>query len=199
MSDVEFLVHKAHKEELEVALWIVEQIICLLPELIHKRWQLHSLGRILSKLLHPGNAIKLRKQAIRFFLMWYQALNDNAPDYVHTMFATLVPGFHSSVLPTALSGSVFHDSQHPVAPIELLPILPPSGTDKVPEHQSKFFLEILLENMVYTVVKLEWQDKSAHHHRCFKFLLEKFKMYYLMKICPEFSYETSLYTPNLGT
>ncbi|CAH1364634.1 unnamed protein product [Tenebrio molitor] len=193
-------VHKAHKEELECTLWILEQILCLLPELIHKRWQLHSLGRILSKLLHPGNSIKLRRQAIRFFLMWYQALNDNAPDYVHNMFQTLVPGFHNPSSATMqISGSVFHDTsaQHPVTPSELLPVLPPSGGEKAPEHPSKFFLEALLEHMVHTVVKLEWQDKASHHHRCFQFLLEKFKIYYLMKIFPNFSHETSLYTPNL--
>ncbi|RZC33539.1 hypothetical protein BDFB_003365, partial [Asbolus verrucosus] len=194
-------VHKAHKEELDCTLWILEQVLCLLPELIHKRWQLHSLGRILSKLLHPGNSIKLRRQAIRFFLMWYQALNDNAPDYVHNMFETLVPGFNNPTsLPTQISGSVFHDTsaQHPVTPSELLPVLPPSGGEKGPEHPSKFFLEALLEHMVHTVIKLEWQDKAAHHHRCFHFLLEKFKVYYLMKICPNFSHESSLYTPNLG-
>lgn len=67
-----FLVHKAHKEELENALWILEQVLSLLPELIHKRWQLHSLSRILLKLLHTGNSIRVRRQAIRYFLMWYQ-------------------------------------------------------------------------------------------------------------------------------
>ncbi|KAK9694341.1 hypothetical protein QE152_g33616 [Popillia japonica] len=45
-------VHKAHKEELDCALWILEQVLALLPELIHKRWQMHSLGHILAKLLH---------------------------------------------------------------------------------------------------------------------------------------------------
>ncbi|XP_008195928.1 probable Rho GTPase-activating protein CG5521 isoform X1 [Tribolium castaneum] len=194
------LVHKAHKEELECTLWILEQVLCLLPELIHKRWQLHSLGRILSKLLHPGNSVKLRRQAIRYFLMWYQALNDNAPDYVHNMFQTLVPGFNSpSSALMQISGSVFHDTsaQNPVTASELLPVLPPSGGEKAPEHQSKFYLEALLEHMVHTVIKLEWHDKAAHHHRCFHFLLEKFKSYYLMKICPSFSHDTSLYTPNL--
>ena len=133
--------------------------------------------------------------------MWYQALNDNAPDYVHNMFQTLVPGFHNpAAVATQISGSIFHDTsaQHPVTPTELLAVLPPSGGEKAPDHPSKFFLEALLEHMVHTVVKLEWQDKAAHHHRCFHFLLEKFKTFYLMKIFPNFSYDTSLYTPNLG-
>ncbi|XP_017775856.1 PREDICTED: ral GTPase-activating protein subunit alpha-1 isoform X1 [Nicrophorus vespilloides] len=190
------LVHKAHKEELEGALWILEQVLSLLPELIHKRWQIHSLGRILSKLLHPGNTSKLRQQAIKFFLMWYQALNENAPDQVHHMFASIVPGFVAkSAFPLQASGSVFHDSsaQNPVTPIELLPILPATSSDNV----NKSYMDILLENMANTVVRLEWHDKASHHHRCFHFLLERFKIHYLPKLCPQFCQETSLYRPNL--
>ncbi|XP_057662756.1 ral GTPase-activating protein subunit alpha-1 [Diorhabda carinulata] len=194
------LVHKAHKEELECTLWILEQVLCLLPELIHRRWQLHSLSRLLAKLLHPGNSIKLRRQGIRFFLMWYQALNENAPEYVNNMFSALVPGFgNQSVFQSQHSGSVFHDTnaQYPVTASELLPILPPSSGEKAPDHISKFYLEALLEYIVHTVVKLEWQDKTSHHHRCFSFLLEKFKVYYIPKIFPNFSKDTSLYKPNL--
>ncbi|XP_050506318.1 ral GTPase-activating protein subunit alpha-1 isoform X2 [Diabrotica virgifera virgifera] len=193
-------VHKAHKEELECTLWILEQVLCLLPELIHRRWQLHSLSRLLAKLLHPGNSIKLRRQGIRYFLIWYQALNENAPEYVHNMFSALVPGFGSqNVFQSQHSGSVFHDTsaQHPVTATELLPILPPSNGEKSPENASKFYLEALLEYMVHTVVKLEWQDKNAHHHRCFSFLLEKFKLYYIPKMFPNFCKDTSLYKPNL--
>lgn len=62
----------------------------------------------------------------------------------------------------------------------------------------RFYLDALLDHMVHTVVKLEWQDKTSHHHRCFSFLLEQLKTYYLPKICPSFNYETSLYRPNLG-
>lgn len=138
---------------------------------------------------------------IIFFHYRYQALNDNAPDYVDMMFASLVPGFQSqNVFQSQNIGSVFHDTsaQNPVTPTELLPILPPSSGEKAPDHLSKFYLEALLEYMVHTVVKLEWQDKTAYYHRCFSFLLEKFKLYYLPKICPNFDFDTSLYKPNLG-
>lgn len=96
-------------------------------------------------------------------------------------------------------GSVFHDNsaQQPVTPTELQPILPPSSGEKSPEHASKYYLEALLEYMVHTVVKLEWHDRNSQRHRCFNFLLEAFKVYYLPKICPNFSAETSLYRPNL--
>lgn len=212
LYEFSFIVHKAHKEELEFSLWILEQVLCLLPELIHKRWQLHSLSRIIMKLLHPGNTIKLRRQAIRYFLMWYQALNDNCPDYVHEIFANLlVPGFANNELNVnnpkrnnyyfnCYHSSTFHDTnvQNPINCCELLPILPPSAQERQPEQLSKLFLDTLLENMVVTVVRLDWHDKINQHHRCFQFLLEMFKVYYLPKLFPNFNNQTSLYRPNLG-
>ncbi|XP_011503584.1 PREDICTED: ral GTPase-activating protein subunit alpha-1 [Ceratosolen solmsi marchali] len=87
------LVHKAHREELEQVLQLLERVLILLPELLNKRWQCHSLARILYKLLHPGNSWKLRRQAIRYFILWYQILGENAPEHIHQMFACLVPGF----------------------------------------------------------------------------------------------------------
>lgn len=190
-----------------MALWILEQVLCLLPELIHKRWQIHSLSRIISKLLHNGNSIKLRRQAIRYFMMWYQALNDNAPRYVHEMFAGLVPGFvcltkkgkEVVVDGRTSASSVFHDTnvQNPISPSELLPILPPSTTEKQPEQTTKLFFDTVLDNMVITVVRLDWHDKTMQH-RCFNFLLEMFKLHYMPKLFPNFDRDTSLYSPNLG-
>ncbi|XP_029671888.1 ral GTPase-activating protein subunit alpha-1 [Formica exsecta] len=87
------IVHKAHREELEQVLQLLEKVLTLLPELLNRRWQCHSLARILQKLLHPGNSWKLRRQAIRYFILWYQALGENAPKHIHQMFASLVPGF----------------------------------------------------------------------------------------------------------
>lgn len=63
-----FIVHKAGREELEGALSLLEKVLCLLPELITRRWQLHSLTRIFSKLLHSGNSQKLRAEAVRYLL-----------------------------------------------------------------------------------------------------------------------------------
>jgi hypothetical protein len=117
----------------------------------------------------------------RLFLLWYQALGDFAPDVLHAMFATLVPGFPTPIpgqgLPilvknTSSSGStVFHDTNHgkslqyehhdesctyfyisgPVMPVELLPLLPPQSGDKQPEEPTRFFLDVLLENIVSQV------------------------------------------------
>lgn len=47
------------------------------------------------KLLHHGNSTKLRREGVRYFLMWYQALGiaeHGAPEEAHQMFSDLVPG-----------------------------------------------------------------------------------------------------------
>jgi hypothetical protein len=88
-------VHKAHREELDGSIWLLGKVITLLPELIAKRWQCHSTSRILMKLLHHGNSTKLRREGVRYFLMWYQALGiseHGAPEEAHMMFCDLVPG-----------------------------------------------------------------------------------------------------------
>ncbi|XP_052756365.1 probable Rho GTPase-activating protein CG5521 isoform X2 [Galleria mellonella] len=250
-------VHKAGREELEGALSLLEKVLCLLPELIGKRWQLHSLTRIFSKLLHRWNSLKLRAEAIRYFLLWYQALGDNAPLEVHRMFATLVPGLpepnmlrstsplkcktfddnsnacnesgdfsmedilhHPNFSTTDnakkvvveqtssgimgkivnVSASIFHDTNalNPVQTVEIQPLLPASANEKAVENETKYFFDTLLEAMASSVTKIHWRDRShAKAMRCFAFLLERFKMYYLPVICPQFNHKNSLYKPNL--
>uniref|UniRef100_A0A7N9CHX0 Ral GTPase activating protein catalytic subunit alpha 1 n=1 Tax=Macaca fascicularis TaxID=9541 RepID=A0A7N9CHX0_MACFA len=52
--------HKSQREELDAILFIFEKILQLLPERIHQRWQFHSIGLILKKLLHTGNSLKVK-------------------------------------------------------------------------------------------------------------------------------------------
>ncbi|RZF33885.1 hypothetical protein LSTR_LSTR009909 [Laodelphax striatellus] len=200
------LAHKAHREELEGVLHVLDRILTFCPELLAKRWQCHSLTRLITKLLHPGNSWKLRREAIKYFLLWYQALGENAPESIHALFASLVPGFPSPFphLPglTALnnppSATIFHDgSQGPVAPVELQAVFPPQSGEKQPEDSMKYFLEALLEFMVTQVSRVEWRDKFFRQQRCFKFLFDRFKEYYLPHIFPSFSTVTSLYKPVL--
>ena len=45
-----------------------------------------SIGRLMSKLLHPGNSWKLlKREAMRLFLLWYAALGEQAGDQVTKM------------------------------------------------------------------------------------------------------------------
>lgn len=127
-------------------------------------------------------------------------MDENAPSYVHDMFASLVPGFSKHTVMSPHSGSsIFHDGvECQVTSVEVLPMLPPSTGERSSEQLTKLFMDTLLEQMVNSVVHLEWHDKIIQQHRCFNFLLERFKMYYLPNICPHFCHDTSLYTLRLG-
>lgn len=206
--------HKSHREELEAALVIFEKFFLLLPELVSKKWQCHSIGRLMKKLLHPGNSLKLRKEAVRLFLIWYQILGEGAPLEVHLLFSCLVPGIGVTLengeyitLERLVEGSApgFLKWQHSpevnssaACPVEIAPILPAAVGEKQPEDLPKFFLDVLLNSMVTQVSRIEWRDKNAgRHQRCFNFLFEKFKKSYLLNIFPDFCWKTSLYKPVL--
>ena len=47
--------------------------------------------------MHPGNNIETRLQGMDLFLLWYQALQDNAGEHVRLIYATLIPGINKSV------------------------------------------------------------------------------------------------------
>lgn len=100
-----------------------------------------------------------------------------------------------------VSASIFHDTNalNPVQSVEIQPLLPPSANEKAVENETKYFFEILLDGMATSVTKIQWRDRChAKAMRCFAFLLEKFKIYYLPVICPQFNVKNSLYKPNLG-
>ncbi|KAG2457840.1 RGPA1 protein, partial [Polypterus senegalus] len=52
-------------------------------------------GLILKKLLHTGNSLKIRREGVRLFLLWMQALQTNCSKEQLWMFACLIPGFPS--------------------------------------------------------------------------------------------------------
>ncbi|XP_053946635.1 probable Rho GTPase-activating protein CG5521 isoform X2 [Anastrepha ludens] len=213
-------VHKAHREELDGSLWLLEKILCWLPELLARRWQCHSLSRIMAKLLHLGNSPKLRREGVRYFLLWYQALGENAPSYVHSMYADLIPGLivpqkgiigpdlefsatdflnHPNMKVDGGTTSVFHDTfSHPVQNSELVALLPPSSNEKSAPPDPRDGLEILLNSMLQTVACLRWRDnRSQKEHKAFAFLLQRFKDIFLPVFCPNFDFTMSVYEPRL--
>ncbi|XP_050320165.1 probable Rho GTPase-activating protein CG5521 isoform X2 [Bactrocera neohumeralis] len=213
-------VHKAHREELDGSLWLLEKILCWLPELLARRWQCHSLSRIMAKLLHLGNSPKLRREGVRYFLLWYQALGENAPSYVHSMYADLIPGLivpqkgivgpdvefnatdflnHPNMKVDGGTTSVFHDTfSHPVQNSEIVALLPPSSNEKSAPPDPRDGLEILLNSMLQTVACLRWRDnRSQKDHKAFAFLLQRFKDVFLPVFCPNFDFSMSVYDPRL--
>ncbi|KAM9571483.1 ral GTPase-activating protein subunit alpha-1-like isoform 2-T2 [Salvelinus alpinus] len=194
--------HKSQREELDSILFIFEKILQLLPERIQGRWQFHSIGLILKKLLHTGNSLKIRREGVRLFLLWMQALQGNALREQLWIFACLIPGFpspQSELGPRTLDNLVnpplsLQETQ--VTPEEISPLVPPQAGDKAQEDLTGYFLEALLKYMVNQAKSLEWKCKD-NHEKGFAFLFVNFKKYYLPHIFPNFSKETSLYHPIL--
>ncbi|XP_050989023.1 ral GTPase-activating protein subunit alpha-1 isoform X7 [Labeo rohita] len=194
--------HKSQREELDSILFIFEKILQLLPERIQGRWQFHSIGLILKKLLHTGNSLKIRREGVRLFLLWMQALQHNALREQLWIFACLIPGFpapQSELGPRTLDNLISPplNLQEPqVTPEEISPLVPPQSGDKSQEDLTGYFLEALLKYMVNQAKSLEWKCKE-NHEKGFAFLFANFKKYYLPHIFPNFSKETSLYSPIL--
>uniref|UniRef100_A0A8C2AFT2 Ral GTPase activating protein, alpha subunit 1 (catalytic) n=1 Tax=Cyprinus carpio TaxID=7962 RepID=A0A8C2AFT2_CYPCA len=194
--------HKSQREELDSILFIFEKILQLLPERIQGRWQFHSIGLILKKLLHTGNSLKIRREGVRLFLLWMQALQHNALREQLWIFACLIPGFpapQSELGPRTLDNLIspplnLQESQ--VTPEEISPLVPPQSGDKSQEDLTGYFLEALLKYMVNQAKSLEWKCKE-NHEKGFSFLFANFKKYYLPHIFPNFSKETNLYSPIL--
>uniref|UniRef100_A0A8C4IBB7 Ral GTPase activating protein catalytic subunit alpha 1 n=1 Tax=Dicentrarchus labrax TaxID=13489 RepID=A0A8C4IBB7_DICLA len=191
--------HKSQREELDSILFIFEKILQLLPERIQSRWQFHSIGLILKKLLHTGNSLKIRREGVRLFLLWMQALQSNAEREQLCMFACLIPGFPAPLChgtPRTLDTLInppLSLTETQVTPEEITPLVPPQSGDKNQEDLTAYFLEALLK---YMAKSLEWRCKE-NHERGFSFLFGHFRKFYLPHIFPNFAMETSLYNPIL--
>ncbi|XP_039993891.1 ral GTPase-activating protein subunit alpha-1 isoform X3 [Xiphias gladius] len=194
--------HKSQREELDSILFIFEKILQLLPERIQSRWQFHSIGLILKKLLHTGNSLKIRREGVRLFLLWMQALQSNAEREQLCMFACLIPGFPAPLChgtPRTLETLInppLSLTETQVTPEEITPLVPPQSGDKNQEDLTAYFLEALLKYMVNQAKSLEWRCKE-NHERGFSFLFGHFRKFYLPHIFPNFAMETSLYNPIL--
>lgn len=191
--------HKSQREELDSILFIFEKILQLLPDRIQNRWQFHSIGLILKKLLHTGNSLKIRREGVRLFLLWMQALQSNAELEQLCMFACLIPGFPAPLLhgtPRTLDTLInppLSLTETQVTPEEITPLVPPQSGDKNQDDLTAYFLEALLK---YMAKSLEWRNKE-NHERGFSFLFGYFIKFYLPHIFPNFAMETSLYNPIL--
>ncbi|XP_033860055.3 ral GTPase-activating protein subunit alpha-2-like isoform X3 [Acipenser ruthenus] len=195
--------NKSQREELDSILFLFEKILQLLPERIYYRWQFHSIGSILKKLLHTGNSIKIRCEGIRLFLQWIQALQTNCLEEQCLIFACLVPGFPTvtssrgpCTLDTIITSSYSNPPDAKVVPEEITPLVPAVAGEKVAEDQMCYFLQIVLKNMVIQASSLEWRNRE-NKDTGFRFLFTLFKKYYLPHLFPSFTKLTNVYKPLL--
>ncbi|KAF2363976.1 Rap GTPase activating protein domain [Trinorchestia longiramus] len=188
---------RPHREDLELALLVLERLLCLLPQLFTRRWQCNALTHVFRKLLHLANNIRLRREGCRLFILWYMIVGESKSPDMDAMFASLVPGFPTppprAVLPTG------GPEGNKVSSVEPQPIIPSSSTDKTPDDITAYFLSSLLDFMVTQVRKVEWRggNKAEHCHSAFSYLFSMFRAVYLPYIFPNFNPNNSLYHPNL--
>ncbi|KAM4770900.1 ral GTPase-activating protein subunit alpha-2 [Rhinophrynus dorsalis] len=194
--------NKSQREELDSILFLFEKILQLLPERIFYRWQYHSIGSVLKKLLHTGNCTKIRCEGMRLFLLWLQALQTNCGEEQALMFACLVPGFpvvmssRGSCTLDSLINPNYNLPDGKITPEEISPLLPAVSGEKLPEDQTCFFLQVLLKYMVLQAASLSWRNKE-NQDTGFKFLFNLFRKYYLHHLFPSFTKLTNLYKPVL--
>ncbi|XP_060735762.1 ral GTPase-activating protein subunit alpha-2 isoform X2 [Tachysurus vachellii] len=195
--------NKSQREELDSILFIFEKILQLLPEKINSRWQFHSIGSILKKLLHTANSFKIRCEGMRLFLLWLQALQTNCSEEQLLIFACLVPGFpavHSSRGPCTLDTIIYSPFSNPpdakIVPEEITPLVPAVPGEKTVDDQTCYILQTVLKFMVIQASSLEWQKKDKQDSG-FRFLFALFKKYYLPHLFPSFPKLTNLYKPLL--
>ncbi|KAL5008782.1 hypothetical protein ScPMuIL_014363 [Solemya velum] len=198
-TDLKQRASKAHREELDQILHIFEKILVLLPELLHERWMFHSIGCVMKKLLHPVNCLKLRKEGMRLFLIWYQILQENASEECHQIYLQLVPGMDENSQHDVFYRPTSPDSgsRSEVNPVEILPILGSTGSgEKIADNVYKHLLDGLLQYMVSEVIKVEWINKEMQE-ASFVFLFNKFKSTYLNWLFPNFDKNRNIYDPVL--
>ncbi|CAG0914887.1 unnamed protein product [Notodromas monacha] len=190
-------VPRQHKEEFEVVLLLLEKLLCFMPEMIQSQWQMKKLDSVLSRLLHPGNVMRLRKEAIRLFILYYQVLGDSAEEVHHATFATLIPGF-SYQSPFGINISPL---TQPISALmacsDLQPVLPSQSAESQAVDTVPLLLEFVLHFMVSEMTKVMWKEnRDTHWWESFNFVFDQFKKTYLMKIFPTFSTACDIYNPS---
>ncbi|CAL4169326.1 unnamed protein product, partial [Meganyctiphanes norvegica] len=186
-----FAVQRSHREDLECSLYLLDRLLCLLPDLFAKRWQCNALTHIFKKILHPGNILRLRREAMRLFIMWYLIVGEAKTPEMDRMFASLVPGFPFPPFPVKPELG-----QGGITFLEASPVIPPSSTEKTPEDLTSYLLRSIMDAMVTQVRRVEWRDKSQYS-RSFSYVFDMFRAVYLPFIFPNFNSSNSLYNPNL--
>uniref|UniRef100_A0A3Q3KNR6 Rap-GAP domain-containing protein n=1 Tax=Monopterus albus TaxID=43700 RepID=A0A3Q3KNR6_MONAL len=164
--------HKSQREELDSILFIFE---------------------VMNEYMYIKQK-SIRREGVRLFLLWMQALQSNAEREQLCMFACLIPGFPAPLChgtPRTLENKTTHTHI-----VEITPLVPPQSGDKNQEDLTAYFLEALLKYMVNQAKSLEWRCKE-NHERSFSFLFGHFRKFYLPHIFPSFAMETSLYNPIL--
>ncbi|MFH4984052.1 hypothetical protein AB6A40_010761 [Gnathostoma spinigerum] len=180
--------------EAESALWTLEQILCLAPELVGSGWQRHAIEFTLKKALFPHNLLAVRKIAIRLYLLWYQilAIYRNTNRHLDTVFQCLLPYF--PLKDGASSEIILQNYCQSVGavigpgPLKSSPLVTnTSTTTPSPKEKAQLlqiYLDKFLEYCVRETVRIEWSDEGKQLD-CAKFILDRVINLYIHETFPD--------------
>ncbi|KRZ60885.1 putative Rho GTPase-activating protein, partial [Trichinella nativa] len=170
--------------ELESALWLLETIICNVPELIAARWQYNAIISSLQRLLHPQSFTGIRRVGVRLFLLWYQCLlhagTSDRDDNLQACFGSLVP--HLSNRDGRLADSVLLEfCDRPC--LHSITVGASAGSNTM---ATQSFMEKLLEFVSGDVTKIAWnrRDRQSAQLDCLEKLIELVFEHYGFVCCP---------------
>ncbi|VDM38745.1 unnamed protein product [Toxocara canis] len=180
--------------EAESALWTLEQLLCLAPELVGNGWQKHAIEFVLKKALFPHNLLAVRKIAIRLFLLWYQslAIYNNATAQLDSVFQSLLPHFP---LRNGLSTETILQNYCQAVgtvgapgPMRNSPLINnPNNTLPTVKEKAQLlqvYLDKFLEYCTRETVRLEWSDESRRLD-CAKFIVDRVIVLYIYETFPD--------------
>uniref|UniRef100_A0A1I7Y6R0 Rap-GAP domain-containing protein n=1 Tax=Steinernema glaseri TaxID=37863 RepID=A0A1I7Y6R0_9BILA len=178
----------------ENALWTLEQVLCLAPELVGKGWQRNAIELALKKALCPLNMLAVRKFAIRLFIMWYQSLAafNNVTPELDTVFQSLLPYFplrngrsSEDIIQRYCNGAMPANGGGP-SPVRVLPLIPNSTAGMQPNAKERaqilqVYLDKFFDYCTRETMRIEWHDETRRFE-CARFLLDRVINLYIAEI-----------------
>ncbi|KAK0424217.1 hypothetical protein QR680_008553 [Steinernema hermaphroditum] len=178
----------------ENALWTLEQVLCLAPELVGKGWQRNAIELALKKALCPQNMLAVRKFAIRLFIMWYQSLAafNNVTPELDTVFQSLLPYFPlqsgkntEDIVQRYCDGTTSMNGCGP-SPARVAPLIPNSAAGMQPNAKERaqilqVYLDKFFDYCTRETMRIEWHDETRRFE-CARFLLDRVISLYVAEV-----------------
>lgn len=190
------------QEELEQIIWVLEEMIFLMPDKINQRWQYNSILDVVKRLIHPDNCLHTRIRGTEIFLQWFQALQDNAGEHARMIYASLIPGMPSPKgsdgRSHTLSSLINENVGGIITPVPIQPIVPPEVKES--QDQNWYLIKIFTQTVIGTMATysaaFKWKDKNLER-RGFEFMWDMFKEYYMLNIFTDLDLSTDIYNTSL--
>lgn len=190
------------QEELEQIIWVLEEIIFLMPDRIHQRWQYNAILDVIKRLIHPENCLHTRIRGTELFLEWFQALQDNAGEHARMIYASLIPGMPppkgSDGRTHTLSSLINENVGGVITPVPIQAIVLPEVKDQ--PDQNWYLIKVFVQTVIGTMAThssvFKWKDKKLER-RGFEFTWDMFKEYYLQNLFTDLDLSTDIYNPQL--